>query len=98
MNLCHLTPHITPCFRIGLMPDGLERTAQTVLSVYLNRTCSRVTSAYSALGVLNDLCAIQIHALTHSQRGACIVTIDYGDVTPPYVKGKGKFSHTRYRA
>ena len=34
--------------------SGIQRAAQTVLSVYLKRTCSRVTSASSALGVLND--------------------------------------------
>jgi len=32
----------------------IRQTAQTVLGVYLKRTCSRVTSASSALGVLND--------------------------------------------
>jgi len=32
----------------------IQRAAQTVLVVYLKRTCSRVTSASSALGVLND--------------------------------------------
>ena len=40
--------------------------AQTVLGVYLKRTCSRVTIASSALGVLNDyaLCK-STHTLTH---------------------------------
>jgi len=32
----------------------IQRAAQTVLGVYLKRTCSRVTSASGALGVLND--------------------------------------------
>ena len=32
----------------------IQRALQTVLGVYLKRTCSRVTSASSALGVLND--------------------------------------------
>ena len=32
----------------------LQRAAQTVLGIYLKRTCSRVTSASSALGILND--------------------------------------------
>jgi len=39
------------------LPDfirGIQRAAQTVLGVYSKRTCSRVTSASSALGVLND--------------------------------------------
>ena len=31
-----------------------QRAAHTVLGVYLKRTCSRVTSASNALGVLND--------------------------------------------
>jgi len=43
----------------------IQQAAQTVLGVYLERTCSRITSASSALGGL--LCAIQIHALAHSQ-------------------------------
>ena len=34
--------------------SGIQREAQTVLGVYLKCTCSRVTSASSALGVLND--------------------------------------------
>ena len=34
--------------------SGIQRAAQTVLGVYLKRTCSRVTSASIALGVLND--------------------------------------------
>jgi len=36
---------------------GIQRAAQTILVyfyVYLKRTCSRVTSASSALGVLNE--------------------------------------------
>ena len=47
------------------LPDFIrvQRAAQTVLGVYLKRTCSRDTSASSALRVLN---AIKIHALTHS--------------------------------
>ena len=37
------------------------------LGVYLKRTCSRVTSASSALGVLNDYALYKsTHALTHS--------------------------------
>jgi len=36
-----------------------------VLGVYLNRTCSRVTSASSALGVLNDYALYKsMHSLT----------------------------------
>ena len=34
--------------------SGIQRAAQTVLRVSLTRTCSRVTSASSALRVLND--------------------------------------------
>ena len=36
---------------------------QTVLGVYLKRTCSRVTSATSALGILNDYA---LYKSTHS--------------------------------
>jgi len=47
--------------------SGIQRAAQTVLGVYLKRTCSRNTSASSALGVLSltIMRYIQIHALTH---------------------------------
>ena len=48
--------------------SGIQRAAQTVLGVYLKRTCSRVTSASSALGVLNDYARYKsTHALTHSE-------------------------------
>ena len=43
--------------------SGIQRAAQTVLDVYLKRTCSRVTSASSALAVLNDY-ARGTHSLT----------------------------------
>jgi len=33
--------------------SGIQHAAQTVFGVYLKRTCSRVTSASSTLGVLN---------------------------------------------
>ena len=49
--------------------SGIQRAAQTVLGVYLKGrpTCSRVTSASSALGVLNDSALYKsTHALTHS--------------------------------
>jgi len=48
----------------------IERAAQTVLGVYLKRTCSRDTSASSALGVLNDYTLYQYkstHSLTPCQ-------------------------------
>jgi len=34
--------------------SGIQQAAQTVLGVYLKRTCSHVTSESSTLGVLND--------------------------------------------
>ena len=43
--------------------SGIQRAAQTVLDVYLKRTCLRVTSASSTLGVLNDYA---LHKSTHS--------------------------------
>jgi len=47
--------------------SGIQRAARTVLGVYLKRTCSRVTSASSALGVLNDYTLYKsTHSLTHS--------------------------------
>jgi len=45
----------------------IQRAAQTVLGVYLKRTCSRVTSASSALGVLDNYALYKFtHSLTHS--------------------------------
>jgi len=47
--------------------SGLQRAAQTVLGVYLKRTCSRVTSASSVLAVLSDYALYKsTHSLTHS--------------------------------
>ena len=47
--------------------SGIQRAAQTVLGVYLKRTCSHLTSASSALGVLNDYVLYKsTHAFTHS--------------------------------
>jgi len=55
--------NLRPSGVLSCWPDDLELTPgfcpgsneqQTVLGVYLKRTCSRVTSASSALGVLND--------------------------------------------
>ena len=47
--------------------SGIHRAAQTVLGVYLKRTCSRVTSASSALGVLNDYALYEsTHSITRS--------------------------------
>jgi len=54
----------------GFYPFGIQRAAQTVLGVYLKRTCWRFTGASSALGVLNDYALYKsthlIHLLTHS--------------------------------
>ena len=50
--------------------SGIQRVAETVLGVYLKRTCSRVTSASSALGVLNDYALYKsTHSLTQSSDG-----------------------------
>ena len=50
--------------------SGIQRAAQSVSGVYLKRTCSRVTSASSALGVLNDYALgtytnPRTHSITH---------------------------------
>ena len=47
--------------------SGISRAAQTVLGVYVKRTCSRNTSASSALGVLTIMHYTN-YALTHSQK------------------------------
>jgi len=69
--------HLRPSGVFSCRPDGLELTPgfysgsneqhRLYLGVYLKRTCSRVTSASSALGVLNDyaLCK-STHSLTQS--------------------------------
>jgi len=61
-----ITPPTTRKRRPGTLSlslglSGIPQTTQTVLGVYIKRTCSLDTSASSALGVLDD-----IHALTHS--------------------------------
>jgi len=57
------------------LPDfihGIQRAAQTVLGVYLKRTCSRDTSASSALEVFNDYALYEsTHSLTHSGLSGC---------------------------
>ena len=70
------------------LPDfirGIQRAAQTVLAVYLKRSCSRVTSASSALGVLNHYALYKsTHSLTitHSiwEWGARLVPLDWPNV------------------
>ena len=52
---------------LSLTLSGIPLTAQTVLGVYLKCTCSRDTSASSALGVLNDN-ALYKNPRTHSFR------------------------------
>jgi len=48
--------------------SGIQRAARTVSGIYLKRTCSRVTSASSALAVLNDYALYKsTHSLTHSK-------------------------------
>ena len=57
--------------------SGIQRAAQTVLGVYLKRTCSRVTSASSALGVLNDYALYKsTHSLTQSRLGGGIYSVE----------------------
>jgi len=51
----------------GFYPSGIQRAAQTVLGVCLKRTCSRVTRASSALGVLTDM--RYTNPRTHSLQG-----------------------------
>ena len=52
------------------LPNCIRDPTQTVLGIYLERTCSRVTSASSTLGVLNDYALYKsTHSLTHSRPG-----------------------------
>jgi len=54
--------------------SGSNEQHRLYLGVYLKRTCSRVTSASSALGVLNDyaLCK-STHSLTQSVSQSCLL-------------------------
>jgi len=56
--------------------SGIQRAAQTVLGVYLKRTCSRDTSEPSALGVLDDCVLYKAtHSIIHSlqnENGKCL--------------------------
>ena len=63
--------------------SGIQRAAHTVLGVYLKRTCSRVTSAFSALGVLNDYALYKsTHSLTYSrQNGNLAIPSREGEVS-----------------
>ena len=67
--------HLWPSGVLSCWPNSVELAPRFYLGsneqhrlfyVYLKRTCSRVTSASSALGDSQRLCAIQMHALTHS--------------------------------
>jgi len=56
-------PGPPPALLAPALLSGIQRAAQTVLGVYLKHNCSRVTSASSALGVLNDFA---LYKSTHS--------------------------------
>ena len=72
---------LQPSGVLSCWSDGLELTPRfypgsnerwIVLGVYLKRTCSRVTSASSALGVLSDYALYKsTHSLTHSLTRDC---------------------------
>ena len=52
--------------KLSRILSGIQRAVQIVLGIYFKRTCSRVTSASSALGVLNDYALYKsTHSLTH---------------------------------
>jgi len=70
-----LAQHLRPSGVLNCWPDDLELTpgfrdptsSTDCVGVYLKRTCSRVTSASSPLGVLNDYALHKsTHLLTHS--------------------------------
>ena len=69
--------HLRPSFSVaGRWPGThywilfkIQRAAQTVLGIYLKRTCLHVTNAPIALGVLND------YALYNSTRSLYILWI-----------------------
>jgi len=62
-------------FSAGIM-QTLGIKYNTVLGGYLKLTCSRVTSACSALGGLNDYALYKsTHSLTHSLTQYCLLQI-----------------------
>jgi len=68
---------------------GIQRAAQTVLGVYLKRTCSHDTSASSALGVLNDYALYKsTHSLTRSENslGLHVSDVVRFDAGPPSLR------------
>ena len=60
------------------MLSGIQQAAQAGLGVHLKRTCSRVTSVSSALGVLNEYA---LYKSTHSLN-VDVWIYAYVDVTP----------------
>jgi len=75
--------------------SGIQRAAQTVLGVSLKRTCSRDTSASSALGVLNDYALYKsTHAHTHS---LCWTLYRYLSATYSYAELAVSLRRRRYR-
>jgi len=61
-----------------LVLSGIQRAAQTVLGVYLKRTCSCITSASSALRVHNDYALYKsTHSLTQLSTGAGVTSLEY---------------------
>jgi len=77
--------------------SGIQRAAQTVLGVYLKRTCSRDTSEPSALGVLDD-CVLykSTHSITHSlqnENGKCLEGSVWGGEWPTLLQ----LSHPDHR-
>ena len=72
--------------------SGIQRAARTVLGVYLKRTCSRVTSASSALGVLDDYA---LYKSTHSRTHTLIHRPRYVGTTAATVRTVGLFYAAR---
>jgi len=61
--------------------SGIQRAAQTVLGIYLKRTCSlrsSVTSASSALGVLNDYVLIRAICPNMERRRHWVIAVRLG--------------------
>ena len=75
-SIC-LARHLRPSGVLSCRPDGLELTPgfypgsneqHRLFKAFLKRTCSRVTSASSSLGVLNDYALYKsTHSLTSAQ-------------------------------
>ena len=77
--------------------SGIQRAAQTVLGICFKCTCSRVTSASSALEVLNDYALYKsTHSLTHRSHDCLHETIGRHDYRSNYRRNRLRILRIQY--